>query len=65
MSVTLSEVLALVGEPDDTPGDDAPRERFGRYLKAKVTEAGQVRDYVEECLRGTGDQYNPARCRTW
>lgn len=58
MSMTLSQILSLVGKLDDSPGEDTARERFRRYLKENITEVGQIRDYVEECLRNTGDQYN-------
>jgi len=60
MSITLNQILALVGKLDDSPGDDTPRERFRRFLKENVSEVGQVRDYIEECLRISGDQYNRA-----
>jgi hypothetical protein len=60
MSITLNQILALVGKLDDSPGDDTPRERFRRFLKENVNEVGQVRDYIEECLRTSGDQYNRA-----
>jgi hypothetical protein len=58
MSITLNQILALVGKLDDSPGDDTPRERFRRFLKENVNEVGQIRDYIEECLRTFGDQYN-------
>lgn len=57
MDATLTDVLNLVGKLDDSPGDDAARERFRRFLRNSLTDVGQVRDYVEECLRKTGDQY--------
>ena len=60
MSVTLKQILDLVGKLDDSPGDDTPRERFRRFLKENVKEVGQVRDYVEECIRTSGNQYNRA-----
>jgi len=60
MSITLSQILNLVGKLDDSPGDETPRERFRRYLQENVSEVGQVRDYVGECLRTSGDQYNRA-----
>ena len=44
MSITLNQILALVGKLDDSPGDDTPRERFRRFLKENVNEGGQVRD---------------------
>lgn len=60
MSISLDEVLGLVGPLDDSPGDETPRERFRRFLKNNVKEVGEIRDYVEECLRKSGDQYNRA-----
>jgi hypothetical protein len=58
--MTLKQILDLVGKLDDTTGEDTPRQRFRRFLKENVKEVGQLRDYVEECLRGKGDQYNRA-----
>ena len=60
MSVNLTQILNLVGKLDDSPGDDTPRERFRGYLRENVKEVGRIRDYVEECLRNSGDQYNRA-----
>jgi hypothetical protein len=60
MGIGLSDLLALVGPLDDSPGDETARERFRRFLKNNVKEVGQIRDYVEECLRKSGDQYNRA-----
>jgi hypothetical protein len=51
MSMTLNQILALVGKLDDSQGEDTPRERFRRFLKENVDEVGQVRDYIEEYLR--------------
>ncbi|MDD3492002.1 MAG: EVE domain-containing protein [Candidatus Thermoplasmatota archaeon] len=60
MTISLRQVLELVGTLDDTPGKDSARERFRVFLQEHVTEAGQVRDYVEECLRLKGTQFNRA-----
>jgi len=60
VSITLSEILDLVGKLDDSPGGDTGRERFRRYLGKNLLAPGQVRDFVEESLRNTGDQYNRA-----
>ena len=60
MSITLKQILNLVGKLNDSPGEDTPRERFRNFLKENVTEIGQIRDYIEECLRTTGEQYNYA-----
>lgn len=58
MSVSLTQILELVGELDDEPGEETPRERFRKFLKENIKKAGQIRDYVQECLRKTGVQYN-------
>jgi len=60
MSVALKQILDLVGKLDDTLGEETSRERFRRFLKENITEVGQIRDYIEECLRNSGDQYNRA-----
>jgi hypothetical protein len=60
MSVSLSQILELVGELNDNPGEQTPRERFRRFLEENINKAGQIRDYVQECLRNTEDQYNRA-----
>lgn len=60
MDISLSQILNLTGRLDDGPGIHSPRERFREFLQNDVKELGQVRDYIEECLRTTGDQYNRA-----
>jgi hypothetical protein len=60
MSMTLTQILALVGELDDSPGPETARERFRRFLKDDTKEVGQLRDYIQECLRKSGTQYNRA-----
>jgi hypothetical protein len=60
MSITLDQILALVGKLDDASGQETPRERFRKFLKENLLEVGRIRDYVEECLRNSGDQYNRA-----
>jgi len=56
--ISLNQILDLVGKLDDSPGDETPRERFRRFLRENVQDVGQIRDYIEECLRRKGDQYN-------
>jgi hypothetical protein len=56
MSITLHQILALAGKLDDAPGPETPRERFRQFLQANMTKVGEVRDYIEECLRTSGDQ---------
>ncbi len=60
MTITLDQVLGLVGTLDDTPGDDTPRERFRRFLRENLSEVGHLRDYIEACLRASGPQYSRA-----
>ena len=60
MSVTLSQIIALVGKLDDSPGNETSRERFRKFLRDNIAEVGEIRDYVQECLRNKGDQYNRA-----
>jgi len=60
MGVTLTQILKLVGKLDDTPGQEMPRERFRLFLRENVQEVGQIRDYIQECLINSGDQYNRA-----
>lgn len=60
IAFTLHQILALAGKLDDTLGAETARERFRQFLKQNVHEVGQVRDYIEECLRNSGDQYNRA-----
>lgn len=58
MSVSLTQILGLVGKLDDEPGEQTPRERFRKFLRENINKAGQVRDYVQECLRNSGDKYS-------
>jgi hypothetical protein len=50
MDITLSGILEIVGSLDDRIGEDTARERFRLFLNKNVTEVGQIRDYVNECL---------------
>lgn len=60
MNMTLKQILALVGQLDDTPGNETSRERFRRFLKENAKDVGQLRDYIQECLTTSGPQYNRA-----
>jgi len=60
MTTPLTEILDLVGPLDDSPGEHAPRERFRRHLSRSIQLVGQIRDYIDECLRTSGPQYNRA-----
>ena len=59
-AISLQQILNLVGKLDDSSGIETPSERFRSFLKHNVQEVGQIRDYIQECLRSTGDQYNRA-----
>jgi len=60
MDITLSGILELVGSLDDASGDNTARQRFRSFLEENVLEVGQLRDYVGECVRIAGTQYNRA-----
>lgn len=60
MITRLSDVLALVGSLDDSVAENAPRDRFRRFITENVDDVGQLRDFVQECLRTSGDQFNRA-----
>lgn len=57
MNMSLAQVLNTAGKLDDLPGDDTGRERFRRFLRETAPEIGQLRDYTQECLGETGDEY--------
>jgi hypothetical protein len=57
-TISLTQILGLVGQLGDESGEDTPRIRFRNYLKSNVKEIGQIRDYIEESLRLKGQQYN-------
>ncbi len=56
----LKRILALTGKLDDNEGNDIPRERFREFLQQEVCEVSQIQEYIEECLKNSGDQYNRA-----
>jgi hypothetical protein len=60
MSITLDELLLLVGRLDDGPGFDTPRERFRRFLLERVTDVPTARALIEECQRSVGEQRHRA-----
>lgn len=61
MSVTLREVLTLVGRLDDTAGVDTPRDRFRRFLDERVDDVAAARDLLKQCQDALGDQHARAR----
>src|SRR5207237_7017535 len=56
MSITLDELVLLVGRLDDSPGFDTPRERFRRFLLERVTDVHFAGALADECQRSPGDQ---------
>ena len=60
MSMTLTQILNLVGKLDDVEGNDTPRERFRYFLKENAKDVGQLRDYIQECISNAGSQYDRA-----
>jgi len=60
MSISLTDILRLVGQLDDSVGPNSSRERFRSFLKDNIVDVGQLGDYIEECLRNKGPQYNRA-----
>lgn len=58
--LNFHQLLDLVGRLDDSAGESAPREKFRKFLAESVSSVGQLRDYIEECCRTSGPQYNRA-----
>ena len=60
MSVTLNQVLTLVGRLDDAPGFETPRERFRAFLDANVTDLQTLKTFIEEAEHSPGEQLHRA-----
>ena len=60
MSITLDELLLLVGRLDDAPGFDTPRERFRRFLIERVTDVPTATALIDDCQRSVGEQRHRA-----
>lgn len=60
MSITLDQLLTLVGRLDDAPGFDTARERFRRFLLEQVTDVAAARSLIDECQRSVGEQHHRA-----
>ena len=60
MSLSLAELLPLVGRLDDAPGFDTPRERFRRFLLERATHLPTIHALIEECQRSVGEQHHRA-----
>jgi hypothetical protein len=60
MNVTVSQVLAMVGRLDDSPGFDTPRERFRRFLVQRITDPQAARLVIQQCQQISGEQTHRA-----
>lgn len=60
MSLSLAELLPLVGRLDDEPGFDTPRERFRRFLLERAADLPAMQTLIEECQRSVGEQHHRA-----
>jgi hypothetical protein len=56
MSISLKDLLMLVGRLDDGAGFDTPRERLRRFLAERVTEPSHIASILDECQRLIGEQ---------
>jgi len=53
----IDEILNLVGRLDDLPGEQTGREKFRRYLLENVTDPGQLKRYIDQCLARSEERY--------
>jgi hypothetical protein len=60
MNVNVSQVLAMVGRLDDSPGFDTPRERFRRFLVQRITDPQAARLVIQQCQQMSGEQTHRA-----
>jgi len=60
MSISLADLLPLVGHLDDALGFDTPRERFRRFLLDRSTDLPAIQTLIEECQRSVGEQHHRA-----
>jgi hypothetical protein len=58
MSISLAELLPLVGRLDDAPGFDTPRERFRRFLLERANHLPTIHALIDECQRSVGEQHH-------
>jgi hypothetical protein len=58
MSLSLAELLPLVGRLDDAPGFDTPRERFRRFLLERAAHLPTIQALIDECQRSVGEQHH-------
>jgi hypothetical protein len=58
MSISLAELLPLVGRLDDEPGFDTSRERFRRFLLDRAGHLPTIQSLIDECQRSVGEQHH-------
>lgn len=58
MSLSLAELLPLIGRLDDAPGFDTPRERFRRFLLERAASLPTIHALIDECQRSVGEQHH-------
>src|SRR5580765_1887614 len=58
MSLSLAELLPLVGRLVDEPGFDTPRERFRRFLLERATHLPTIHALIDECQQSVGEQHH-------
>jgi hypothetical protein len=54
-TLPISTILGLVGDLKD---NDPAQIRFRDFLEKEIKDIGLLRDFINECLANTGDQYN-------
>lgn len=59
-AIDLNTLLQLVGNLNDSTDKESASERFRNYLQSYVVGPSEAREYIEEALRHSGDQYNKA-----
>ena len=59
-AIDLNTLLRLVGNLNDNTDKESASDRFRSYLQSYVVGSSEAREYIEEALRHSGDQYNKA-----
>lgn len=58
--IDLNTLLELVGTLNDSNEIGSASDRFRNYLQHNVIRWNEAREYIEEALKRSGDQYNKA-----
>lgn len=59
-AIDLNTLLQLVGNLNDSTDKESASERFRNYLQSYVVGSSEAREYIEEALKHSGEQYNKA-----